>query len=73
VGEVVFEKDPVGSDLVNQGPRRDLLELLGIVELEELLRAEAADIGLHDHRPDAHFVHVLEICLGVVSSRMHLA
>ena len=44
---------------------------LGIVELQKLLRAEPADVGIHDHRPDAHLVHVLEARVGIVCARMH--
>ena len=45
---------------------------LRIVQLQELLRAEAADVGIHDHRPDAHLVHVLQARLRIVGARMHL-
>ena len=45
---------------------------LRIVQLQELLRAEAANVRIHDHRPDAHLVHVLQARLGIVCSRMHL-
>jgi len=45
---------------------------LRIVELQKLLRTEAADVGVHDHRPDAHFVHVLEARVRIVCARMHL-
>ena len=44
---------------------------LGIIELQKLLSAEAADIGIHHHRPDAHLVHVFEARLGLVGPGMH--
>ena len=43
----------------------------GIIQLEELLRPEAADVGIHDHRPDAHFVHVFESRGGIVRPGVH--
>ena len=43
-----------------------------VAELQEHLAAEAADIGIHDHRPDAHPVHVGEPRLGVKGAGMHV-
>ena len=45
---------------------------LGIIQLQKLLRAKAANVRIHDHRPDSHLVHVLQARVGVVCSRMHL-
>ena len=45
---------------------------LFIVKPQELLAAKPADVGIHDHRPDAHFVHVFEPFLGVIGSGVHL-
>ena len=43
-----------------------------VVHTQEFLIAEAAHVRVHDHRPDAHRVHVGEALLGVERPGVHL-